>query len=364
MKLDDGNLMLASMIKLFKVFLHFPTSDASEYRKCMLVNLLLWAHYSEKRLPIFEMVKNNANVCNEEAGELAFSVLARTISSNSSRMDIDAVNRHFILSRLKLDVAKDLNLDISDSETVLVNSHFTIKHDSSEVEAVGVHFKTMVTNLKHNYFHHYKTTPADAMFSSKNQVEAQQHMVSSKNEDVKEWFLVNSRPVIEEVIMKTKKALSGEWLANYSHLWPEAKRMDPLDEEGWEDDPFPIHHSLSVDENINGDQDEKQPDETSPIHRPESKQRRQKQAQNRGRKRKGKQAVMSDDEASYQVRNQPADMKLPQPSGAQAQTSSRKRYSRSAKPRHRLDDMGSEADDVFMLEAGLENISSDDTSDE
>ncbi len=85
MKLDDGNLMLASMIRLFKVFLHFPGSDASEYRKCMLVNLLLWAHYSNKQLPIFDMVKHNASMCNEESGELAFSVLARTISSNSSR---------------------------------------------------------------------------------------------------------------------------------------------------------------------------------------------------------------------------------------------------------------------------------------
>ena len=362
MKLDDGNLMLASMIKLFKVFLHFQSSDASEYRKCMLVNLLLWAHYSVKRLPIFEMVSNNANVCNEEAGELAFSILARTISSNSSRMDIDAVNRHFILSRLKLDVAKDLNLDISDSETVLINNHFTIKRDSAEVEAVGVHFKTIVTNLKHNYFHHYKTTPVDAMFSCKNQVEAQRHMVSSKDEDVKEWFLINSRPVIEELIVKTKKALAGEWLVNCAHLWPEAKRMDPFDEEGWEDDPSPIHQSLSVDENSDEKQEAKQADSNSHCQMPESKQARRRQTQIRGRKRKGQQAVCSDEESYHQGESQPNDMKMPQPSDVNAQQPARKRYSRSAKPRHRLDDLGSEADDVFMQEAGLEDFPSDDSS--
>ena len=247
MKLDDGMLMLTSMIRLFKLFLHFSGSDASEYRKCMLVNLMLWAHYVNNDLPIYDMIKHNASMCNEECGELSFSVLARTIASNSSRMDIDSVNRHFILSRLKLDVANDLNLDIADNQTVMINNHHIIKADSPEVIAVGVHFLSVVNNLKINFFYHYPTKPADATFKFANLVAAQKCLVSSRKEDVKEWYISESKPVIETIIAKTKKALSGDWLIHHSHLWPEAKRpvVDAKagESSGWEDEESPLHPS-------------------------------------------------------------------------------------------------------------------------
>ena len=360
MKLDDGNLMLASMIRLFKVFLHFPGSDASEYRKCMLVNLMLWAHYANKNLPIFEMIKNNASMCNEESGELAFSVLARTIASNSSRMDIDSVNRHFILSRLKLDVASDLNLDISDTKTVLINNHHIIKPDSPEVIAVGVHFMSVVNNLKINFFHHYPTKPADATFNFANLVAAQKCLVSSRKEDVKEWYLSESKPVIETIIAKTKKALSGDWLVHHSELWPEAKRVVPdakaEESSGWEEEEdSPVHPSLSVIISEHSDDE----DDGPRMVVPEVKERKQAKPRKPVKKRRRIPWYYVEVESGEDVKGARGekDSKTEVRSGNLSPSARRNRYHRSARPTQPMNLPGSDHEDRFFAEAGLDGES-------
>ena len=358
MKLDDGMLMLACMIRLFKVFLHFTGSDASEYRKCMLVNLMLWAHYANKNLPIFDMIKHNASMCNEECGELSFSVLARTIASNSSRMDIDSVNRHFILSRLKLDVANDLNLDIADSKTVLINNHHIIKADSPEVIAVGVHFASVVNNLKINFFHHYPTKPADATFKFANLVAAQKCLVSSRKEDVKEWYISESKPVIESIIVKTKKAMSGDWLVHHSHLWPEAKAsgLDAKAEEssGWEDEESPVRPGLDeeISEHVQSE------GEDVPDHDAEEVPEVKQQQMPKPRKPKKKRQKLNwyyyvtDDEEDVKGGVDVADNKASVPQQDPSTSTRRNRYPRSARPTQPMDLPGSDHEDRFFEEAG------------
>jgi hypothetical protein len=345
---------------LFKVFLHFPGSDASEYRKCMLVNLMLWAHYSNKNLPIFEMIKHNASMCNEESGELAFSVLARTIASNSSRMDIDSVNRHFILSRLKLDVANDLNLDIADSKTVLINNHHIIKADSPEVIAVGVHFMSVVNNLKINFFHHYPTKPADATFNFANLVAAQKCLVSSRKEDVKEWYISESKPVIETIIVKTKKALSGEWLVHHSELWPEAKRVvhDAKAEEssGWEEEEdSSVHPSLSSAISEPSDDEDNGPR----MVVPEVKERKLPKPRKPVRKRRRNTWYMVDVESEEDAKNlaDVGDSKVLLPPNDSSAYALRNRYHRSARPTQPMILPGSDHEDRFFEEAGLDGKS-------
>ena len=359
MKLDNGTLMLACFIRLFKVFLQFPGGDASEYRKCMLVNLLLWSHYSIKNLPIYEMMQHNASMCNEEAGELAFSVLARTISSNSSRMDIDSVNRHFILSRLKLDVANDLNLDIADRKTVLINNHHIIKTDSPEVIAVGVHFLGVVNNLKTNFFHHYPTKPAEAIYNFKNSVAAQLKLVSSRDEEVKEWYLPDSKPVLQSIIDKTKKALSGEWLSQHSELWPEAKSVvveeKDAESSGWEE-ASPLHPSMMIHHGLDSDASDARP----LINERDVKERKKKRL--RGRMKSYKQIYVrpNGDDSWEDETSCDGERQVVSPPPALPNTGVRSRYSRAAKPRQSMHLPGSDHEDRFFAEAKWDGDSASD----
>ena len=366
MKLDDGRQMLPAFARLFKLFLHFDATYANEYKKCMLLNMLIWNYNIGNDMPIWQMVSQNASVCNEEAGELAFSVLARTIGSNSSRTDIDLVNRHFILSKVKLEVAKDLNLDISDQETIQVNSHYKIPVDSPQVAIVAAHFHNVVVNLKHNFFHHYPTHPASRMYDFKNKVHADKHLISSKDEEVKEWFLFNCIPKLKDLIEKTKKAMSGEWLSQFGEDWPipAPDIADPSDDEhkGADDDETDEFVNPTDDEKAEEEKDEKANgpglDDRGPSPPLSPVLIR---ANNRARPKKRKNyywvdRVPSDDQPDVKEVNVNVDDCPPHA-----------RPRRRAMPRYALLDVGSEAGSTFMTEAKWNgNMVSDDeaTNDE
>lgn len=295
------------------------------------------------------MVKQNASVCNEEAGELAFSVLARTIASNSSRSDIDLVNKHFILSKLKLEVAKDLKFDIADSQTVQLNSHYKILPDSKQVAIVAAHFYVVVVNLKHNYFSHYPTHPPDAMFKFKNKVDADKKLVSSQTEEVKEWFMLDTIPKLTALIAKTKKAMTDEWLSKFKDHWPtkeakgDAQSDDDNDSDGDGDDDD--NENDQVNEEVKdvkvADPDWVDRDPSPP--RPPPRKYGKSNARQVKRKRQTSGSEESGDECPRSD-NKQADMKA-------ASKEVPVRPHRIAKPRYPMEDEGSEADSNFMRQA-------------
>ena len=362
MKLDDGRLLIQNMARLLKLFLHFDASYANEYKKCILVNLLLWAYHIDNGMPIWQMMEQNASVCNEEAGELAFSVLGRTIGSNSSRTDIDLVNRHFILSKLKLEVAKDLDLDIADQETVQVHSHYKIPENSPEVARVAAHFYNIVTNLKHNFFHHYPTSPATDMYSFKNKIQADKHLVSSNDEEVKEWFIWDAVPKLNILIEKTKKAMSGQWLADYKEDWPVKEVVNDMKS----DDEKNIVDNDEVPGTDDDTTAEYVEDEKAPV--PEMvemsqspvliRRRSDSKRQSRPNKRQRPVSVSdgSDGPAEANQNNQAHSEENNDDVKGGAS-----RPQRKAKPRYRMVDEGSEAASNFMEATGWNgNMNSDD----
>ena len=365
LKLDDGREVLGAFVRLFKLFLHFDGAYANEYKKCMLLNLLLWTYHINNDMPIWQMVQQNASVCNEEAGELAFSVLGRTIGSNSSRTDIELVNRHFILSKLKLDVAKDLNFDISDNETVQVHSHTHFPPESREVARVAAHFYVVVASLRRNHFTHYPTKPEKLMFEFKDKAHADKKVVSSKDEDVKEWFMTHSIPKLTELIQKTKKAMSGEWLSQHKEHWPIPEVVeDPKQDDAEEVDADVEDDGKENDEDEDEEKEVKVPDpawvdrDPSPPRPPIRKYGKKNQRQ---KKRKRPTAILHESsEEDPETEN-----KEPQQNAESDSKEINVRPKRNAKPRYQMVDEGSEAGSVFEKEAGWNgNMNSEDDESE
>ena len=116
----------------------------------------LHLHYLESvRHPCWHMLSSHPASFNEEDGEIALSVLARSIVHSPTKSDIEAVSKRFQLMRLYLDASAAWNKNVG-QPTNNQARHLDIPADSDEVKILEEHFHNVIEEMVEHKWRSYK----------------------------------------------------------------------------------------------------------------------------------------------------------------------------------------------------------------
>lgn len=152
LKLDNGDRILTHLKRLLWFFIKIGGQKASQYIRCMVINQTVLMHLRRINHPVWVMFHHNAACFNEEVGELSFSVLSRQVAGSSAQSELPLLNRKYRTSKVQLETASDLNVDVSRHQQGDKAGHTHIKEGDASVVATAAHFNLVIRQLKNNSF--------------------------------------------------------------------------------------------------------------------------------------------------------------------------------------------------------------------
>ncbi len=84
----------------------------------MLLHLMQLVHLKEQFPEIYQLICNVSNATNEEEGELALSLLVRSVLNDGSRSKVEKLNNNFELIHLFRETTKEMNSDLGVSPKI------------------------------------------------------------------------------------------------------------------------------------------------------------------------------------------------------------------------------------------------------
>merc|ERR1711966_544276 len=211
-KMDQGRRIVLGQAKLLKLFMLLRGKDTYEYEKAILASLLVWARNKRGKSFLWEMFKQNACAFNEEAGEVAFSVLARQVSKGGLRADLEACDKAFKLSKVNIQVADDFNVDLC-GDHMGDTKRFTINVEDDSVNATVAFFEEAVRKILANRYREYDDDYGKVRRNDRARVTVPMANVETK-------FQEDSKTLLETAESKLKAYINGRNLAKYRHMWP------------------------------------------------------------------------------------------------------------------------------------------------
>ena len=196
LKLDNGEKAWPHVFRLLKVFLCL---GQPMYEGALILQLCLLCYYRSTNHPIWQMMKHNLSMFNEEAGELCFSVLARCTVKDTMKYSFSHLSDKFALIRPMSDMHVEFGLE--SSATVKGGQHVNINHASVEVSRLADMFLNMVGEIKAGTYKPYRRLQAEnAKYQSKEQEMGQLVF----EDDVKRIFLEDCIPLLKLRVDKMK----------------------------------------------------------------------------------------------------------------------------------------------------------------
>ena len=211
-KMDQGRRVVLGQTKLLKLFMLLRSNDTYEYEKAMLASLLVWARNKRGKSFLWKMFKQNACAFNEEAGEVAFSVLARQVSKGGLRADLEACDKAFKLSKVNIQVADDFNVDLC-GDHMGEAKRFTINVDDDSVNATVAFFEEAVRKILANRYREYDDNYGKVRRNDRARVTVPMANVETK-------FQEDCKNLLETAESKLMAYINGRNLSKYRHLWP------------------------------------------------------------------------------------------------------------------------------------------------
>lgn len=151
LKFNDSSKTIEALYKLFVVccMLHNikqPGSRGSHnYPKIQLVHLLILQYWKENKSSVFEMMKHNTGIFNEELGETTFSILSRCVLGDTILDNFDHMSKMYSLLPILRDLKDDVLHDIG--VTTSITWRHTIPEACDEVVSTGLFFKRTITQI-------------------------------------------------------------------------------------------------------------------------------------------------------------------------------------------------------------------------
>jgi hypothetical protein len=216
LKLDKGDDILDGQIRLLKVFTLIGGRSCSEYIRALTVNVLLWSHWERTDHPCWKIFVQNASAFNEESGELAFSCLARTLSTGGgTRLECPAVSRLFFLMKSKMEIAADLNFDLGCDDFGKSKGRL-VRQSSSDVTATAAHFQTVIRHILARRFRHY-----DQNCGHLDKKDAKKARPTIAMDHVPEIFRKTAQS-FQDNVCSARNAICQLWVQDHKDVWPEA----------------------------------------------------------------------------------------------------------------------------------------------
>ena len=121
------------------------------YEKSLLLNFVYLSHLRASKHRAWDIFLNNTAAFNEEAGEVALSVLSRQLNGDTNSMDVSHVDNVFRLCQQLKTWTDDLKLVFGTDKSGLLG-HTLVKDNSDEVAAVRAVLVQQVTLLGKDKF--------------------------------------------------------------------------------------------------------------------------------------------------------------------------------------------------------------------
>ena len=137
------------------------TSDV--YMNSLLSELLVQSNNLEEGLPTFDLFDNAFSLFNEEVGEMSFSVLARLMYSKSHEVNLEIVNKLFILVHEY--AALDDELLFDGGIQGMRNGYIKVDYEGPAALAIRAFMSTVIRQLRCNQF---KIYTGEAKFGNPN----------------------------------------------------------------------------------------------------------------------------------------------------------------------------------------------------
>ena len=205
-------VLVTTMLRRVKVV---GRGKAHQYPTEMLSHLLILEHWRKIGYVGYEMMKKNTSVNNEEAGESAFSLLARAVVGDNRRTDIQHLSDVFSLLPLYREIKEDIRHDLNFARTI--SGRTTIKEDSTEVAQAAFFFNQLIIRAQTSRFRTYD----GSKLSFTNRTAATANLTTGVTPIVYNCDVLDEIPGMFEDITT---AITGSWLQAFRDLWPEAGR--------------------------------------------------------------------------------------------------------------------------------------------
>ncbi len=218
--MDDGEKVLKAQAELLRLFLLLPGRDATPYVIALTLSIAHWSMWKASDHPVWKMFRDNACAFNEEAGEVGFSALARSVAKQGGiRCDVTQVNKRFRLLRETMRVANDVGMDMvgDDFNENGLAKVIACALGSGEIQAAAAFMKLTIRQLQRGCYKHL--TSLKAVKSGQKQLSTQQ-----LNEAVAGPPVVKAVvPQVDDWVVKIKDRCCRWWVHQHGvHIWPDA----------------------------------------------------------------------------------------------------------------------------------------------
>jgi hypothetical protein len=210
-KMDQGRRVVLGQAKLLKLFMLLRGRDTTEYEKALLASLLVWARNKHGKSFLWKMFKQNACAFNEEAGEVAFSVLARQVSKGGLRGDLESCDKAFKLSKVNIQVADDFNVDLC-GDHMGDSKRFTVEAHGDSVNATVAFFENAIRQILVSRYREYSSDYGKDRRSDGARVTVPMTDVETKYQE-------DSQALLATAEGKLTAYINGATLSRYLDAW-------------------------------------------------------------------------------------------------------------------------------------------------
>jgi hypothetical protein len=107
MKLNDGTRMITHGFHMINLLMMLKRGKSDTYIQSIIMSYLVLMHQRKFKLPPWTMFTTNFSAFNEEAGELGFSMLARSVLGDSQKNKFEHLSKMYILTHTHGDIEND-----------------------------------------------------------------------------------------------------------------------------------------------------------------------------------------------------------------------------------------------------------------
>lgn len=219
LKLDDGVIGLRHLVCMLHLLLVLARGKSSRYSQSVIMQIMFILHQKHHGLPMWTMLKDGLSCFNEEAGEMSFAMLARSVLGDTSQSHIKHLSKLFGLinsyGELERNVKEQHGINTEKSGT---NWRKKIDPEGSEVVATRAFILQWLRAIKAKRFRVY---PGDDK-SYKNYDVARMNMVPFVKASQSLWD-VDLSSAFELQIVKCRHKFISNWMSSFGDIWPEFK---------------------------------------------------------------------------------------------------------------------------------------------
>ena len=156
LRCDSGKMVLRKLLPVLKLLMLLKEgADSTEYIRCIIMQLNLLKYDQCQDNVKWKMFVNQFSVFNEEAGEISFSILARTVSGHSNKTDLEHMNTMY----QQINRVRQIDDDFEAEGGAIFKSgkhwHKKYNEDSEMVVTIGQFVKARVREIVTGRFTQY-----------------------------------------------------------------------------------------------------------------------------------------------------------------------------------------------------------------